>query len=202
MKKEFVLNQSVCDFSRGIDIAQTILIYLVALFVPTFLGMILNQVFGVSSVVAMNSQLIIGSIVNTALFVTALNLKGTVKILGIVTMPSVSTILSGVVFHSASVYMSYMIPAIWLGNFSLIYFFKKMFVVNKKNYLFAGIVSILIKVFVIFGIFQVLRMVSIFPDALVSTLQTSMGMTQLITAFIGFVLSFAIFKLQGFVKKS
>ena len=77
-----------------------------------------------------------------------------------------------------------------------------MFVVNKKNYLFAGIVSILIKVFVIFGIFQVLRMVSIFPDALVSTLQTSMGMTQLITAFIGFVLSFAIFKLQGFVKKS
>lgn len=38
MKKEFVLNQSVCDFSRGIDIAQTILIYLVALFVPTFLG--------------------------------------------------------------------------------------------------------------------------------------------------------------------
>lgn len=51
------------------------MIGLVALLVPTFLGNLLKQIFGANSVIAQNSQIIVGSIVNTALIVTAINVK-------------------------------------------------------------------------------------------------------------------------------
>ena len=125
MEKETVINQRVHDFSKSIDIIQTILIYLIALLVPTFLGELLKNVFPATSIVVTKSQLIIGSMVNASLIVTAMNLKGWAKILGVVTMPSISTILGGYVFKTASVFMVYMIPAIWIGNFALVYTYKK-----------------------------------------------------------------------------
>ena len=125
MEKENILNKTMYDFSKGIEIMQAIILGLIALLVPTFLAKLIAKliasVFGAGSVITQNSQLIVGSVVNTALIVAAINLKGWKKIVGIVTMPSISTILSGYVFKSASVYMAYMIPAIWIGNFVLIY---------------------------------------------------------------------------------
>ena len=121
---EEVINKNLKDFSKNTDRIQTLLIFLIALLVPTFLGGLITKVFGAQSIVTQNSQLIVGSIVNTALVITAINLKGWTKILGVVTMPSISTILSGYVFGSASTYMVYMIPAIWLGNFALVYLYK------------------------------------------------------------------------------
>ena len=88
MEKETVINQRVHDFSKSIDIIQTILIYLIALLVPTFLGELLKNVFPATSIVVTKSQLIIGSMVNASLIVTAMNLKGWAKILGVVTMPA------------------------------------------------------------------------------------------------------------------
>ena len=105
MENEGIMKRRVKDFSKGIDIMQTILIFLIALLVPTFLGGILSKIFGSTSVISTNSQLIIGTIVNAALVTAAINLKGWAKILGVVTMPSISTILSGYVFGTASVYM-------------------------------------------------------------------------------------------------
>ena len=119
-----ILSKRMYDFSKYADIMQTILIFLIAFLVPTFLSGILKTIFGETSLVATNSQLIIGTIVNTALIISALNLKGWKKILGVITMPSISTILSGYVFSSASPLMVYMIPGIWLGNFTLIYLYK------------------------------------------------------------------------------
>lgn len=199
MEREGVINKRVCEFSKQNDTIQTILLYLIALLVPTFLGQILQKVFGVTSVVATNSQIIIGSIVNTALIVSAINLKGTLKILGIVTMPSISTILSGYVFGTASVYMVYMIPAIWIGNFALIYAYKMFFVAKNKNYFLAGILGIVVKVAIIFGIFNILKAFGIFPEKLVTNLQVAMSTTQAITATIGTILSFIIYKIE--VKK-
>ena len=70
------MKRRVKDFSKGIDIMQTILIFLIALLVPTFLGGILSKIFGSTSVISTNSQLIVGTIVNIALVVSAINLKG------------------------------------------------------------------------------------------------------------------------------
>lgn len=196
MEKEATINQRVHDFSKSVDIIQTILIYLIALLVPTFLGEILKSIFPANSIVVTKSQLIIGSIVNTSLIVAAMNLKGWAKILGVITMPSVATILGGYVFKTASVFMVYMIPAIWIGNFAIVYIYKAIFVQKKKNYFLTGILGIVVKVAIIFGIFNVLKLIGIFPPKLVVALQTAMGTTQAITATVGMIIAFAIYKLE------
>lgn len=196
MEKEGVIYQRVHDFGKAVDILQTIAIYLIALLVPTFLGQILKDIFPATSIVVTKSQLIVGSIVNASLILTATNLKGWIKILGVVTMPSISTVLSGYVFGTASVFMVYMIPAIWIGNFALIYSYKYILVSKNKNYFLAGIVGIIIKVAVIFGVFEVLNLIGIFPEKLVKNLQTAMGLTQAITATIGMIIAFIIYKLE------
>ena len=198
---EEIINKKIAGFSKVTDIVQTILIFLIALLVPTFLGEIISNVFGAQSVIAKNSQIIIGSIVNTALIMTAINLNGWAKILGVVTMPSISTILSGYVFGSASTYMVYMIPAIWIGNFILVYLYKLLLLDKKLNYFLAGIAGVLLKVAVIFLFFNVLNLFNVFPEKLVSTLQNAMGLTQLITASIGVVVAFVIYKAEKVSKK-
>ena len=202
MENEGIMKRRVKDFSKGIDIMQTILIFLIALLVPTFLGGILSKIFGSTSVISTNSQLIIGTIVNAALVTAAINLKGWAKILGVVTMPSISTILSGYVFKSASVYMVYMIPAIWIGNFVLIYAYKWIMLEKEKNYFLAGIIGIITKVLVIAGGFMLLKAFGIFPDKMVNTLQTAMTTTQLITASIGTVIAFIIYFIENKVVKN
>lgn len=111
-------------------------------------------------------------------------------------MPSLSTVLSGYVFGTASVYMVYMIPAIWLGNLALIYFYKLVMLEKEKNYFLAGILGIIVKVLVIFGFFEVLNLFGIFPSKLVTNLQTAMGLTQLITASIGMLIAFMIYQVE------
>lgn len=196
MENEGIINKRVKDFSKGIDIMQTILIFLIALLVPTFLGGILSKIFGSTSVISTNSQLIVGTIVNAALVVSAINLKGWAKILGVVTMPSISTILSGYVFGTASVYMVYMIPAIWIGNFALIYSYKFLMLGKNKHYFLAGIVGIIVKVAIIFALFNLINLFGVFPEKLVENLRNAMGMTQLITATLGVILAFIIYKIE------
>ena len=196
MENEGIINKRLKDFSKGIDIMQTILIFLIALLVPTFLGGILSKIFGSTSVISTNSQLIVGTIVNAALVVSAINLKGWAKILGVVTMPSISTILSGYVFGTASVYMVYMIPAIWIGNFALIYSYKFLMLGKNKHYFLAGIVGIIVKVAIIFALFNLINLFGVFPEKLVENLRNAMGMTQLITATLGVIAAFVIYKLE------
>lgn len=200
MEKEGIMSRRVADFSKAADIAQTILIFLTALLVPTFLGELLKNTFASNSVVVTNSQLIIGSLVNTALIMTAINLKGWTKILGVVTMPSVATILGGYVFKTASVYMVWMIPAIWIGNLALIYAYKLIMLAKNKNYFLAGVIGIAVKVAVIFGVFSILKAFGIFPEKLATNLQVAMGSTQAITATIGMIISFVIYKIETIKK--
>lgn len=194
---ESVINKRVRDFEKITDIIQTIAIYLIALLVPTFLAKLIGSVFGAQSIVAQNSQIIVGSIVNTALIVSAMNLKGWKNIIGVITMPSISTILSGYVFKSASTYMVYMIPAIWLGNFALVYAYKFLMLGKNKNYFLAGIMGIVVKVAIIAGCFAILNMFNIFPNKLVQNLQNAMTVIQIVTATIGMFISFAIYKVES-----
>lgn len=194
---EEVINQQVKDFSKKTDIIQTAIILLLALLIPTFLGQLIQNTFGKGSIIAINSQIIIGSIVNTCLIISAMNLKGWTKILGVVTMPSISTILSGFIFNSASsMYMIYMIPAIWLGNFTFVYAFKFLMVHKKNSYFFAGIVGIITKVFVIFCGFLLLSSITNIPEIIEKNLQNAMSLNQLITATIGTIISFFIYKIE------
>ena len=194
---ENIISKRIHDFTKQVDIIQTILVFLIALLVPTFLAQIIQKVFGEASIITNNSQLIVGSIVNAALIVTAINLKGW-KILGVVTMPSISTIFSGYVFGTSSTYLTWMIPAIWIGNFILV-FSLKYFMLNKNmNYFLAAVIGIILKVLVIAGGFQILNAFGIFPEKLISNLQTAMSLTQLITACVGTIIAFVIYKIENF----
>ena len=193
MEKENVLNKAMRDYTKTIDNIQILLLCLVALLVPTFLGMLIKTIFGANSVVTSNSQIIVGSIVNTALIIAALNIKGWKKIIGIITLPSISTILSGYVFKTASFYMAYMIPAIWIGNFAIVYLYKKLLLEKNWNYFLTGIIAIAVKVAVIFGGFSLLNLFGIFPAKIVQNLQTAMGTTQAITATIGMIIAYSVY---------
>ena len=193
---EGILKQTVKDFSKASEVCQTIVIALLAFLVPTFLAQLLKVLFGEGSTIANNSQIIVGSIVNTALVVSALNLKGWSKLIPIITMPSISTILSGYVFKSASVFMVYMVPAIWIGNFVLILAFKYIMLKKGKSYLLASIVGVICKVAIIFGAFMVLKSFGIFPGKLVINLQKAMSIVQLITATIGCIVGYIICKIE------
>ena len=193
---EGIIKQTVKYFSKLSEVVQTIIIALLSFLVPTFLAQLIKAIFGANSVITTNSQLIVGSIVNTALVVTALNLKGWTKTLFVVTMPSISTIMSGYVFKSASVYMVYMIPAIWLGNLALVMAFKYVMLSKNKPYFLSAALGIVCKVAIIFGFFSILRAFNVFPEKLVTNLQTAMSLTQAITATIGCVIGFAIYMLE------
>lgn len=194
---ENIISKRIHDFTKQVDIIQTILVFLIALLVPTFLAQIIQKVFGEASIITNNSQLIVGSIVNAALIVTAINLKGW-KILGVVTMPSISTIFSGYVFGTSSTYLTWMIPAIWIGNFILVFSFKYFMLNKNMNYFLAAVIGIILKVLVIAGGFQILNAFGIFPEKLISNLQTAMSLTQLITACIGTIIAFVIYKIENF----
>ena len=196
MESEGILNKSKYDFSEKNEFIQTIIIAILAFTVPTFLGMLINTLFGSTSAIASNSQIIVGSIVNTVLVISAINLKGWQKTAFIVTMPSISAIFGGVVLKTSAVFAMYMIPGIWLGNFALIFAFKYLFVNKNLNYFLAGIVGILTKVAIIFGFFSLLKVFNVFPPKAITTLQTSMGLTQAITATIGVIIAFAICKFE------
>lgn len=146
MEKENVLSQNMRDYSKAMDVLQVILIGISALIVPTFLASLINSVFGQNSWIASHSQIIVGSIVNIALIVTAINVKGWKKIALVITLPSISTILGGYVFKTASVYMAYVIPAIWVGNFMLVYLYKLLLLKKSINYFLTGVIAIAVKV--------------------------------------------------------
>ncbi len=106
MENEKVINKRIREYSKGTDTSQTIIIFLLALLVPIFLGQVLNQVFGEASTIATNSQIIIGTIVNMALVMTAINLKGWAKILGVVTMLQTSMGLTQLITASLGVVLT------------------------------------------------------------------------------------------------
>ena len=89
-----------------------------------------------------------------------------------------------------------MIPAIWIGNFALIYSYKFLMLGKNKHYFLAGIVGLIVKVAIIFALFNLINLFGVFPEKLVENLRNAMGMTQLITATLGVIAAFVIYKLE------
>lgn len=200
---EQVIGKKTYELSKTGEIVQTILIVLAALLVPAVVPQILQAIFGKASVIASNSQFIVGSIVNTALIITAINVKGWRNLILISVLPSVSAISSGYIFGSLTMATIYMIPGIWLGNFALIILMKYLYANKKINYGLSAIVSIAIKVAIIFAMLNIWMAFSVLPNQgiVADTLRNTMGLTQLITASIGAVLSILIIKL-GFERNA
>ena len=190
---ESIVNKKLYEFSKTGEIIQTILIILSALLVPTIVPQILNLIFGKASVIATHSQFVVGSIVNTALIISGTNVKGLNLISA---LPSLSALASGYIFGSLTMATIYMIPGIWLGNFAIIMLIKFLYVNKNINYVLSAFVSILVKVAIIFAVLNIWMAFSVLPSqgTVANTLRFSMGLTQLITATIGAIISFIIIK--------
>lgn len=200
---EQVVNKRAYELSKAGEIIQTILIILGALLVPAVVPQLLQFIFGKTSWIASHSQIIVGSIVNTALIMTGINMKGWRKILLVATLPSLSAIGSGYIFGSLTKVTIFMLPGIWLGNFALIMLMKYLYVNKNINYAVSAIISIVVKVAIIFGVLNIWMAFSVLPNqgAVANTLRNTMGLTQAITAIIGSIISILIIKI-GFTKKS
>ena len=71
-------------------------------------------------------QLLVGTLVNILLIIIALRYKSYSAIIPMVMIPSIATSLRGLVFWPFTIFLVYMMPAIWVGNFILIYTIQKI----------------------------------------------------------------------------
>ena len=200
---EQVLNKKMYEFSKTGEIIQAILIILGTLLVPTIVPQLLQLIFGKTSWIATNSQIIVGSIVNIALIMTGLNIKGWRKIFLIATLPSLSATGSGYIFGGLSKVTIFMVPGIWLGNLAIIMLMKYFYVNKGINYIFSAIISIVAKTSIIFVVLNMWMVFSVLPNQgiVANTLRNTMGLAQGLTATIGAVISLLIIKVIGFRKK-
>lgn len=175
-----VLNEQLVDTKKITNILVTIAIIIGAFVVPTFLAKIIP--------LGKYQQLVVGTIVNMSLILTALYTKGSIKTVAIATLPSISTILGGLLFGGMTLYSKTMIPAIWLGNFAFILLYKILYVNKSWKYLVVASMAVLTKTMIIYLGFMIMVNTMIVPDMVKQTLSTSMGITQLITATSGSLL--------------
>lgn len=188
-----ILKEQLVDTKQVTNIIITILIAVGAFVVPTFLAKIIP--------LGKYQQLVVGTIVNMSLILTALYTKGTIKTITIATLPSISTILGGVLFGGMTLYTKTMIPAIWLGNFAFILLYKTLYVNKKLPYVASAIIAIIIKVSIIYLGFTIMINVMTVPQMVKQTLNTSMGLTQAITATSGSTFAFFIASYTKLAKK-
>ena len=179
-----VLEKQLVDTKKAQNIIITTLIIIGAFVVPTFLAKIIP--------LGKYQQIIVGSIVNMSLILTALYTKGTIKTIAIATLPSMSTILGGLIFKDITLYSKTMIPAIWIGNFSFIMLYKLLYVNKKVNYPISAIIAIIVKAAIIYLGFTIMVNIMTVPMPVKTTLNTAMGVTQLITATSGSILAFLV----------
>lgn len=194
MENTKCLDMKYVQLSKVGEIIEIICICLGVFAIPLIVPQLLSAIFGATSVIAANSQYVVGSLVNTLLILAGVNTNGWKKVIGIVTLPSISALFGGLVLKTSSIYTLYMIPAIWIGNFAIIYLYRYLFVKKNLNYIVSSIISIITKCTVIYLGFRLFVVVNIIPGAskVFTALNIAMGMNQLITATIGAIIAFGI----------
>jgi len=127
-----------------------------------------------------HEQLLVGSVVNCALVLAALNLKGA-RLLPVIILPSIGAYLAGLIFGAASSALLYMLPFIWLGNAVLVLCIK-YFVLDKKTNRIAALgFGATAKAAFLFLSALALLSFTMVPAAFL----TAMGIFQLMTALLG-----------------
>ncbi len=138
-----------------------------------------------SQITLFPNQLLIGTIVNAILAYSALRFN-TWKSLPIILLPSIGTLVSGIVFGQFSFFLLYLIPSIWLGNYILFLFIKRY----TNNKMFTTTIASIVKTGIIFGFTLILYFIGIIP----SMFLIPMSIIQLVTSIIGTSLTFVFLK--------
>lgn len=171
-----ILNKQIYEFSNKQQYFEMFIYSAVCFFLPLFMG---------------HPQIVVGITVNALLIMSALNLPK-YKLLPIIVLPSLGALSRGVLFGPFTIYLIYMIPFIWLGNFILVYLFKNLYLHKKKNYFFTLLVSSGAKALFLFSIAFLLFKFGILPVVFL----TAMGVMQFVTAFSAGFFAWGISKVQ------
>ena len=132
-----------------------------------------------------NPQLLVGSIVNFFLAVTAIkfDLRYSTPV---IFLPSLGVFFAGLIFGVNTKYLIYFIPFIWIANFIFVYSFKL-----KINFFVKPLVASLLKAAFLFSVAMVMVYLFDFPKMFL----LAMGLLQLITALIGGYLAVVTIKI-------
>ncbi|MEK7611499.1 MAG: hypothetical protein AAB486_03975 [Patescibacteria group bacterium] len=134
-----------------------------------------------------SSQPVTGTIVNAALFLSAVILP-TRLFLPLLVLPSIATVTRGLVFGPLTPFLIYFLPFIWLGNGVLVLSFKKIY--GRLGY-FPGVISAAVfKSLLLFLCAQVYYHLHLVPAVFITT----MGGLQIITAIFGGLLVYPLVK--------
>lgn len=181
MRKEEVIEKEMGGkvLPVALPLVQTRLVFLglavLALAVPFSLG---------------HSQLVTGSIVNAALFLSAVLLPG-MLFLPIIVLPSLGVWGRGLIFGPLTPLLVYFAPFIWLGNLSLILVFKRVF--PSLGYFLSAFLASLVKMSLLFLAANFFFRLKLVPGLFL----TAMGINQLITAWLGGFLASLLLKGAG-----
>ena len=132
------------------------------------------------------SQILTGSIVNTALFLSVIFLPKK-YFLPIIVLPSLAVLSRGLIFGPFTPFLVYFLPIIWLGNFILIKTFQYFF---KVKYFTGILTAALLKWLVLYLFASLFFSLHLIPKIFLQT----MGIYQFITAIVGGVISLFIYR--------
>ena len=153
----------------------------IAFFVPFFLG---------------HPQILVGTLVNMALILSSLSLKRNF-LLPVIFMPSIAVLLRGLIFGPLTIFLIYLIPFIWVGNFILTLSFKGLYLKKEKSYFITLFSAGFVKAFFLFLAAFILLKLKLVPEIFLTT----MGMMQFTTAILGGIAAFAVIKSREKINK-
>ena len=166
------LNQTSYEFREKYENIELILYSTVVFLIPLLISY---------------PQMLTGTLVNAFLIMAALHFKGW-KAAPIVILPSIAAVLSGMIFGPFTIFIVYMMPVIWIGNFVLVYLFKYLYMIRNLNYWTALGGSAIAKSALLFGAAFLLVNASVLP----AVFMTAMGVLQLGTAVAGGIVAFGM----------
>ncbi len=122
-------------------------------------------------------QLLTGIIVDSFLVFAAFRVRGA-KLLPVILLPSIGALANGFVFGPLTIFLIYLIPFIWVGNFLFVYGIKQLAFEKGMGFWSAGAVSALVKSAAIFIPAYLLYAGGVLPEAML----LPMGVMQFATA--------------------
>ena len=126
-------------------------------------------------------QLLVGIMVNFALIIAAVNVRGWNKVLPLIVLPSIAATVGGFLFGSFTIYLMYLIPVIWVGNATLVFVMKYLYAVRQLSYLMVVPIASVLKMMILYSVTFILVFIGVLPNMFL----TVMGLMQMTTALVG-----------------
>ena len=163
----------------AVDISKTgiIVLYAASFAIPFLIG---------------TPQLLVGTVVNAILILSAIKMKRSRLLYPLLFIPSIATIARGLVFGPFTPLLFYMLPFIWASNGLLVFVLQATYVNKSMNYFLSLFLASLVKTIPLFLTASIYVSLKILPTIFL----TGMGLVQFITASLGGIAVIVLLKLK------